>query len=221
MPVETTFPAAKRSEWSDVSFPAVRTTALRVSVQCEEGWSAGICHWKVPSPDAASLTIDPPARRPDLFLGDLSPVDAVVGWDRFHANFYSRGEVLNGLGVYVGGAPCTQYLWAHPASRVEFIIPSGYTRLTATCVGPSSVTTGRSLKKNGSWSYQVQIDGSTVFQSKALDTYASREVPVDVKIPAGARRLTLITDPMGSPNSDHAFWALPMLHNDTPPPQGQ
>ena len=213
LPVRVAYPAARRSEWSTLRFPPVRTTALRLSVHCEQGFSAGVCHWKVLAADAASLT-EVDASRPPLFLGDTSPVDAVSAWTRYRINHYDNTDARDQRGVFVDGKPCSQFLWAHPTSRIEFAIPSGYRRFTAIGIGPSDLSTGLPISSYGSWTFQVLVDGKSVFQSPALNTIASRKASVDVLIPSGARRLTLLTDPMGNGNSDHAFWAYPTLHTD-------
>ncbi|MBK8038457.1 MAG: protein kinase [Verrucomicrobiaceae bacterium] len=213
VPVETLFPPARRSEWSVVTFPAVRTRALRIAVQCTEGWSAGICHWQVFAP--ATLPISPPAKKlPPLFLGDLSPTDVIGGWGRYRANHYGGTDARDGRGVFVGGKPCFQYLWAHANTRLDFTLPEGYTRFTATGIGPSDMTTGLPVMNSGSWTYQALLDGQEVFLSKRLDTVPSREIPLAITIPPGTRRLTLITDVCGSGYGDHAFWAYPTLHAD-------
>lgn len=213
LPLRTVYPAARRSEWSTLRFPPVRTTALRITAQCEQGYSAGICHWKVLAADA-STPAEPLRSRPPLFLGDTSPADAQVGWDRYRINHYDHQDAKDHRGVLVDGKTCTQFLWAHPASRVEFAIPSGYTRFTTVGIGPSDLKTGLPVSSYGSWTFQVLVDGKSVFQSPALNAITSRKAVVDVPIPSGARRLTLITDPMGNTNSDHAFWAYPTLHAD-------
>lgn len=218
VPVEAKIPDAEDDKWSVVRFPAVKTAALRISVQCKEGWSAGICHWKAIAADPAEVS-DPASRsHPDLFLGDLSPLHAQCGWGAYRANAYSAIDRRDGRIVCVGGKDCARYLWAHPASRYEFAIPEGYTRFTATGIGPSLLATKEPIGSYGSWSYTVQVDGKTLFKSPALKSFADRQVPIDVRFPAGSRRLTLITDPMGDGNSDHAFLAHPLLKVDSAPP---
>lgn len=213
VPVETLFPPARRSEWSVVTFPAVRTTALRLAVQCTEGWSAGICHWQVFAP--SSTPASPAAKKlAPLFLGDISPVDAICGWGRYRVNHYHSSDAREGRGVFVEGKPCSQYLWAHAGTRLDFAIPEGYTRFTATGIGPSDLATGLPVMSFGSWTYQVLLDGKEVFLSKRLDTFSKRAIPLAITIPPGTRRLTLVTDICGSGHGDHAFWAYPTLHAD-------
>ena len=210
VPVEATIPTAVRDQWSVVKFPAVKTTALRISVQCQEGWSAGICHWKAIAADPSD-TAEPPESKHDLSLVDLSPLHAQCGWGLYRANHYDSRDDRDGRGVFLGGQVCTQYLWAHPMSRTEFAIPSGYTCFTATGIGPSYKTSGQPVGGYGSWKYVVEVDGKTLLDSNELRSYAGQELPIAVTFPAGSKRLTLVTDSAGDGNSDHAFWAYPTL----------
>ncbi|WP_395736915.1 protein kinase domain-containing protein [Prosthecobacter sp.] len=208
VPVDATMPPAEKDQWCVVKFPAVKTRALRISAQCAERRTAGICHWKAIAADPA-VTAAPPAPRHELSLADLSPLHAQVGWDVFRANYYGEINALEGRGVYVGGVACKQYLWAHPPSRVEFAIPAGYTSFTATGIGPSHLASGQPVTAYGSWTYIVEVDGKAVFNSNELRSYPGHEVPVSVALPAGSKRLTLITETAGDASSDHAFWAAP------------
>lgn len=104
-----------------------------------------------------------------------------------------------------------QYLWAHPNSRTEFAIPSGYTSFTATGIGPSYNSSGQPISAYGSWKYMVEVDGKTLLESNELRSYSGHELPIVVTFPAGSKRLTLITDNAGDGSSDHAFWAYPTL----------
>ena len=210
VPVEATIPPAVRDQWCVVKFPAVNTKALRISAQCEEGRSAGICHWKALAADPSAAT-DPPMRKHDLSLVDLSPLHAQCGWGLYRANHYGSIDDREGRGVFLGGKVCTQYLWAHPVSRTEFAIPSGYTAFTATGIGPSYKSSGQPISGYGSWKYIIEVDGKTLLDSNELRSYAGHELPIAVSFPAGSKRLTLITDTAGDASSDHAFWAYPTL----------
>jgi serine/threonine protein kinase len=210
VPVDATFQPAVRDQWCVVKFPAVKTTALRISAQCQERWSAGICQWKAIAAGPAS-TVNPPELKRDLSLVDLSPLRAQNGWGLYRANHYGSKDDRDGRGVFLGGKACTHYLWAHPNSRTEFAIPSGYTCFTATGIGPSYNSTGLPIGAYGSWKYIVEVDGTTLLESNELRNYSGHELPAAVTFPAGSKRLTLITDSCGGANSDHAFWAYPTL----------
>lgn len=208
VPVDATVPAATIDEWNNVKFPSVKTTALRIIVQCKEARSAGMCHWKVLAAEPASMAGSGPAHRPDLSLSDLPPLRYQTNWLRYHVNQVQGSEAKIGRTVQVDGKPCEKFLWAHANSRLEFAIPSGYTRFK---VLGSALTPDFSA---GTWKHIVQVDGVTVFESRELRSYPDKKAPVDVVLPPGARRLTLITDNCGSGYGDWAFWANPLLLAD-------
>lgn len=209
VPVEAAIQAATPDAWNSVKFTPVKTTALRISVQCFEGYSAGICHWKALAADASEV-IPSPVKH-DLLLSDLPPLQAQSGWGLYRTNNYGAIDERQGRGVYLGGMPCTNYLWAHPMSRTVFAIPDGYTSFTATGIGPSYKNTGRPATGYGSWKYRIEVDGKPLLESKELNSYFGQEFSIAVPFPAGSKRLALITDNCGDGNSDHAFWAYPTL----------
>lgn len=154
---------------------------------------------------------------PTLFLGDLKPVIAAVGWGVYRVNAYEDFDIRAGRLPLIGGKPCTQYLFAHASSRLEFSIPEGYRFFTAIGFGPT--TTKGDPKEHWSWKkswkYLVKVDGRTVFESGALISYANGELPMEVPLPPGSKTLSLIMDDMGDGNSDHSMWGYPMLHRSS------
>ena len=205
MPVEGEFTDAAPNEWSNVKFPPVRTTALRVWVQCENRKSAGMWSWKALAAAPASV-VDPKTKaRQDLFLGDISPLHSQVGYRAFAVNVYPDDDKGKRVAM-VGGKECTQFLWAHPQSRIEYAIPSGYDHFKATGV-PPRLSTGEALPEVGTLKFRVQVDGKMVFESGELQTYPNMELPVDVKFPIGSKTLTLTTDNLEDGHWDHSFWA--------------
>ncbi|MBE2282864.1 MAG: NPCBM/NEW2 domain-containing protein [Prosthecobacter sp.] len=206
-PVEAEFPAARLDGWTTIRFPTVRTTALRLMVQCAAVRSAGIHEWKV---SAAAPEVKPTAKTPrDLFLGELAPLRAKLSYDRYHTiNQHSSGLVRRDL--CVGGKLCTGYLWAHAPSRLDFAIPVGYTQFKAHGI-TNSFPDSRKPAGHGHWKYIVRVDEKVVFESKLLQTYPNKEISITLPLPAGARVLSLIVDPAGSDNADHAYWGNPVL----------
>ena len=209
VPVDVNFPEAENDKWSTVRFPSVKTMALRISVQCQNEYSAGIYAWKALAADPATVSDPKQQTRPDLFLGDISPLHSRVGQGVYGANIYNNDDKGKRV-VLLGGKECTQFLWAHAPSWIEFAIPSGYDRFKTTGIGPS-FSAGERLPGFGLLKLSVQVDGKTVFASEELTTYPNFEVPVDVKIPAGSKTLTLLVDHLGDNVLDHAFWANPTL----------
>lgn len=211
VPVDAAMPAATRDEWNIVKFTPVKTTALRLAVQCLDDWSAGVCHWQALAADPADVPDFKNREHPDLFLGDLSPQHTQLIWGRYRANSYGQNDARAGRGVFFGGKACSQFLWAHANSRIDFAIPAGYTRFTAFAIGPSERSTGTPIVDAESWKASVLVDGRLMDQSDPLSSYKTHEHAVDIAIPAGSKTLTLITDDLGNDRIDHAFWAYPTL----------
>lgn len=212
VPLDTVIPAVVRDKWSIVKFPAAKTTALRITVQCAENKSAGMCHWKVLVADPASAT-DPEQRHlADLTLTDMPPLRDQVGWGIFHVNYVDAGTFNRGERVVVDGRPCDQYLWAHADSRIEFAIPQGYTRFTAVAVPDTPIA-----YFEGTWKCLVQVDGRTLLETEQLKTRPDKKLPVDVTFPLGSKRLTLLIDSCENGSWDCAYWANPTLTSGSPP----
>ncbi|WP_395736917.1 GYF domain-containing protein [Prosthecobacter sp.] len=209
VPVGAAMPAATRDGWNSVKFTPVKTTALRLAVQCLDGWSAGICHWQVQAADPASVPDPKKRERPDLFLGDLSPLHVQVGAGPYRTNLYGAYDAREGRGVFQAGKPCPQFLFAHASSRVDFAIPAGYARFTAFAVGPSMQNTGLPVAEADTWKASVLVDGKLLDQSDQLSRYKTCEHAVDIAFPPGSKTLTLITDHLADGRFDHSFWAYP------------
>lgn len=208
VPVDATFPLAEDDKWSVVKFPTVVTTAMRIQLQCQTDWSAGICRWKVLAA-GPKAEVPPPARH-DISLCDLPPLHAQVGWSLPHANLYdSEMDKKEGRVVWLGGKTCTHFLWAHARSYLEYAIPEGCTRFKATGIGPTDEAV-RQPSWNGAFNFTVKADGQVLFDSEALNTYPAWEVPMDLPLPKGAKKLELITGPtINQTTWAHALWAYP------------
>ncbi len=83
-----------------------------------------------------------------------------------------------------------------------FDIPPSYGAFTATGTGP--VLAGRT---EYSWLYRVQVDGKQVYESPRLDNCPGQRVDIRIELPAGCKKLTLLTDGLENADGDHAFWA--------------
>lgn len=211
VPVNAEIPNPVADTWNGVKFPAVRTTGLRISVQCQPGWSSGICRWKAIAADPATVVPAAQRPRPDLLLGDLTPLRKQVGWDIYHANTLSPVDTRDQSYVAVGGKPCPAYLWAHADSRLEFAIPEGYTHFSV--LGVPLRNDRPNMRHIGSctWTYTIEVDGRPLFTSEQLITYPGKELPMEVSFPPGSKRLTLLVEACGDKNNDAAHWAYPTL----------
>jgi hypothetical protein len=148
-----------------------------------------------------------------IFLGDLKPMKAKVGYDQYRV--IRDGVIDNGCSkeFLVNEKPAKKGLFAHADSEVIFAIPTGVRKFTAVGTGPN-FKTARALKPgndmmDGAWTYEVLIDGIQVYESEPLCAYAKKEVPIQVDIPDNARHITLKTHMLGSFYSDWSIWADP------------
>lgn len=150
-----------------------------------------------------------------IFLGDLKPMKAKVGYAEY---FVIRDGVIgNGFSkeFLVDEKPAKKGLFAHADSEVIFAIPNGVRKFTAVGTGPN-FKSGRASKNvngldmlDGSWSYEVLIDGVQVYESEPLCAYVKKEAPIQVDIPENARHITLKTHMLGNGHSDWSIWADP------------
>lgn len=150
-----------------------------------------------------------------IFLGDLKPIKAKVGYDQYRV--IRDGVIGNGFSeeFLVNEKPAKKGLFAHADSEVIFAIPTGVTKFTAVGTGPNFKAKRASKNVNGldmldgSWTYEVLIDGVQVYESEPLCAYVKKEAPIQVDIPANARYMTLKTHMLGNAHSDWSIWADP------------
>ncbi len=187
--------------WNACRFSPVRAKGLRLMLQMPSGAAVGIHEWKIlPGPGNPA----PPPRPTQLRLDDMIPVTAAVGHGNYRVNKYSLTEERKGGSVLLDSAPCEHFLFAHASSTITFAVPAGFTQFTAIGISPSHISAPK-------WTYKVVADGTELFQSELLNSYPGNRVPVDVKLPAGCRTLTLITEKTGNGNLAHSIWAEPLL----------
>ena len=93
---------------------------------------------------------------------------------------------------------CDEFLYAHSRSLATYDIPDG---------AVSFSTIGYCLY-SGSVRFELHIDN----RPKPI---AASELPIaklDVRLPEGARKLSLVIDPKGSTDRDVSFWLYPRFH---------
>lgn len=135
---------------------------------------------------------------PTKSLIELKPVSYSVGWADLLVN-----TSIDGLIAHLDDAPCEEYLFAHAPSSLVYEIPSGATHFTAIGIAP------RGLQNPGTWIYSVKIDRKVVFESRSLQSYANKQVPIEVAIPKGAKKIELLVSEMKDAWQDHSIWAKP------------
>ena len=211
-PVSAAPSKPEADRWNMLRFKPVRTTSLRLMVQLAWSTHAALLEWKIQTTQESEPPAPPPVA--ELWLDDLLPV-RVRNRQRsnpFMVNTYTWWQVQRGARVLLNGAPCDRYLFAQAPCAVTYIVPPGYTRFTATAIGPQFV--GASVH---SWTHRVLADDKLLFHSNSLETYAGKHAEVNVVLPPGTRTLTLVTDTNGK-FPDHAIWAHPRLLRDLDTP---
>ena len=149
-----------------------------------------------------------------IFLGDLKPMKAKVGFGGYYTIKDGNPHSGGSDGTFsANGKPAQKGLFTHCDSEVIFAIPSGVTKFVAVGTMPNFTNPSKNVDGeevlNGSWAYEVQIDGIQVYESEPLCAYVKKEVPIQVEIPNNAHYITLKTHMLGSGNTDHAIWAEP------------
>jgi len=149
-----------------------------------------------------------------IFLGDLQPVQARVGWSNyrvFRDGVWSDDK--NPAKCIVDGKVVQTGIFAHANSELMFAVPAGVRSFEAFGAMPtppsSSFPDGASEVLYGTWAYEVWIDGAKVFESNPLCAYVKKQVPIRVSIPPNARMITLKTTSLGSNHCDWSIWAMP------------
>ena len=150
----------------------------------------------------------PKDKRPSgLFLGDLSPIKARVGFGDYTVNAYPEPQNAK---ILVDGKPCAYFIFAHTNSDVTYKIPDGMKSFTATGIRPSG-----NPWIAGTFSFEVIVDGKSVFKSQSLNSYPNYQVPISITLPPDAQILELKTDNLGNGFADHSIWAYPFFHKAT------
>jgi hypothetical protein len=139
-----------------------------------------------------------------IFLGDLEPVMAKVGWGDYLPNYYPEDDRAP---VLVDGVKCNAYIFAHAKSEALYTLPPDVTKFTAIGIRPAG---NRWIA--GTFAFEVLIDGKSVFKSEPLRSYPDFQAPISVDIPKGSQTLGLKVDNLGNGFSDHSIWAYPYLN---------
>ena len=96
---------------------------------------------------------------------------------------------------------CEEYIYSNAPARFSFSIPPEMKFFTAV---------GYCTASGGHVAFMVEVDGQELFKQ------TGSVVPVQVKLPEGARQLTLVIDDLGDRTSDHCFWLFPRFHPEKP-----
>lgn len=91
-------------------------------------------------------------------------------------------------------------IFAHAPSRIVFEVPHGMRIFTALGMGKSG---------KGLYAYVIEADGKEIARFKETGKKPNR---IEVKLPIGTRKMTLVVDPLDSPEGDWGAWSFPCLH---------
>lgn len=130
-----------------------------------------------------------PAERGAIYLSQLEPVEPP--FQRYRSP-QADAEVEGGI-LHVGDRYYLRGLGTHAPSRLVYAVPEG--------VGRFRAVAGVSRYFEGRVRIRVLLDQQPVFESPVLTEH---DVPVSIDIDVrGAKRLTLITEPIGGMTGDH------------------
>jgi hypothetical protein len=93
--------------------------------------------------------------------------------------------------------PCNEFVVAHAASTVTYLVPEGMTRFTA--VGYNVM--------DQSAKFEVWADTRQIFESAQVGI-----VPIDVKLPPGTKTIELRVNDLGNGEWDISMWCYPRLY---------
>ncbi len=188
--VTNTRSAARNSLYRDVRGPE---QGLRIAVSASRNESGWVFH------ATGGADIDWLSKPPDhgIFLGELK-AQRVTG-----AYAPTVNDAWGVRSCLIAGRTCTTFVTVHPPGEFAWPIPPHAFQF-ATVLARVDIVQAF----HASWSYQFLIDGKVVFKSPPLSERRNG-IPLVLDIPHGARRLTVITDPLGDNQYDHAILAWP------------
>jgi len=151
-----------------------------------------------------------------IFLGDLKPMKAKVGFGGYQVIKDGNCGVRDGGATgqfFVDDKPAQNGIFTHTDSEIIFAVPPGVNKFIATGTMPNYQRNSRNVNGfdvlDGSWTYEVIIDGVQIYESEPLCAYLKKQVPIEVEIPENAKQITLKTHMLGNGHCDHSIWAEP------------
>jgi hypothetical protein len=157
----------------------------------------------VPSPQSPVPSPRRTAPSPQIVkLTELKPISAKVGWHKLLVN---RAFLPHDIPmISPDPRPCDEYIYAHAASNLDYAVPAGmkYFRAVGYCVCRRDVR------------FEVRCDDKSLFKSDVAGI-----VPIAVELPAGARQLELVAEPVGQADAParQSFWCRPRFYATSDP----
>lgn len=166
------------------------------------------------------------SQSPGVYLSDLEPVSANVGWGDLGQDKNVLGGAITLLQAVDGDERTTRVydkgVCAHADSRLVYTLPQGAIAFYADIgIDQISVTNKNPATNRSSANFRVYADDTLLYDSqKELGHNVGFNTPVlslAVPIPAGSRQLILVTDKGDNNNyeDDHTDWGNARLEMET------
>lgn len=111
------------------------------------------------------------------------------------------GKSIDGNPLHINGNIYIAGLGTHAPSLHEYELPDNAKSFSFMCgIDDES--------GNGVVNFIVELDGKRIWESGRMEGRQSKSATLDI---SGGKRLSLITDEMGSKNFDHANWVNPII----------
>jgi hypothetical protein len=145
----------------------------------------------------------------EVYVSDLNWVSMKSYWSPAQ-----KDKSLDGNPLKSAGVDYSKGLGSHASSEIVYDLLPEYKRFTAIAGIDDEVKSNPEYTKAKA-RFIVKADNTVIATSPEIkfgETY-----PINVRIPAGAQKLTLITDDLGDPTCDHTNWldAKFLLTDDT------
>lgn len=135
-------------------------------------------------------------KKGEVFVYDLKLLHQEQGYGTTHI-----GKSIDDNPLHVNGRLYLSGIGTHAPSRHVYRLPDNAKRFTVICgIDDES--------GNGVVDFIIELDGKEVWRSGRMEGRMSAAADIDVR---GAKKISLITDEMGSKNFDHADWVNPVV----------
>ena len=146
-----------------------------------------------------------PTAPPEVFLSELAPVAASVGYGDFTVGVYpSAPQDMNRSGpLFAHNTIYRNGLWAHAPSRLEYSLNGQYGKLKMQILMQEDVSCGDGTV------FRVLADGKETYKS---NRFTASTIPLKVSVAiTGVNILELIVDKLDGGDCDWAIWGDPVL----------
>ncbi len=182
--------------------PTTFGSGLEAPVDIELGPDGNLYYLSITTGELRRITYTGGAQGGTRYLSDLTWASATNGWGPVEKDKSNADSAAgDGRTITLNAATYGKGLGTHAASTIIYPLDGTCTQLL------SDVGVDDEVGTNGSVSFQVLLDGASVYTSGTM-TGATATKTVDVAIPPTATQLTLVVGNGGDTISyDHADWA--------------